>query len=97
MNLWSSLAAAFVGGFGAGATFAFIRLKLKLNFYRHFIEERLSRWTDQHVPGSMPAEVVCTGPFDAPLVPGPVRMRERGFSGRNMKEDLSFSRSLIKH
>jgi hypothetical protein len=97
MNLWSSLAAAFVAGFGAGATFAFFRLKLKLSFYRRFIEDRLSRWTDQHVPVSMSAEPLWTGAFDAALAPAPVTIRRQSLSGSAMRKDLTSSRSLLKH
>ncbi|MGA8186038.1 MAG: hypothetical protein WB819_20605, partial [Terriglobia bacterium] len=43
LNLWSSLAAAFMAGFGAGAAFVFFRSKAKLSLYQRFIEDRLSR------------------------------------------------------
>jgi hypothetical protein len=96
VNLWSSLAAAFVAGFGSGAAFAFFRLKLKLSFYQHFIEDRLSQWTDQHVPVSKPAEPFWTGAFDAAMGPVPVPIRGQGISGSAMRKDLASSRSLVK-
>lgn len=97
MNFLSSLAAAFVAGFGMGAAFAFFRLKVKLSFYRRFIEDRLSRWTDQRTPMPMSAKPIWTGAFDAALGPVPVPISGRAPSRSDMRRDLLLSRSLLKH
>lgn len=69
LGLWSNLAASFMAGFGAGAGFAFYRSKTKLDLYRHFIEGRLSRWTDQRRPMTLLPAPDSTAALDAGLGP----------------------------
>lgn len=70
LNLWSNLAAAFIAGFGAGAGLTFYRSKAQLGLYRHFIEDRLSRWTDHRGLMTLLAGPVSAGALDASLAPG---------------------------
>ena len=69
LDFWSILAAAFIAGFGAGAGFAFYRSKTKLGLYRQFIEDRLSRWTDQRRPMTLLPAPGSTVAIDTGLGP----------------------------